>query len=152
MSVDESKIERILGILFTCFGLVLLFLIIPSQIKDVGADFPTPRSFPNIIAGCISFLGILLFISGYRKIGKEDLKIYSLSKKEARLVSISLGLLILYVICLSYLPYIPVTVVVLGLMIWFYGQRNWIKLISVSVCLPLAIYFAFTYLLRLKMP
>jgi hypothetical protein len=152
MTVDESKIERILGIVFICLGLVLLFVIIPWQIKDVGADFPTPRSFPNIIAGCLSILGILLFLSGFRKIGKEDLKIYTLSKKEARLVSISLGLLILYVIGLSFLPYIPVTMAVLGLMIWFYGQKNWIKLVSVAVCVPVAIYYAFSYLLRLKMP
>jgi hypothetical protein len=152
MSVDESKIERILGVVFFLLGLLLLFVIIPWQIKDVGADFPTPRSFPNIIAGCMSVLGVFLFLSGYRKIGKPDLKLYTLSRKEARLVSITLGLLILYVLSLGFLPYIPSTVVVLGLLVWFYGQKSWIKLVATAVCVPVAIYFSFSYLLQLRLP
>ncbi len=152
MSVDESKIERILGVIFFFLGLLLLFVIIPWQIKDVGADFPTPRSFPDIISGSISVLGVALFLSGRRKIGKPDLKTYVLTKKEARLVSITLVLLILYIIALAFLPYIPTTVVVLGLMIWLYGQKNWIKLAVTAVCVPVVIYYSFSYLLQLRLP
>jgi putative tricarboxylic transport membrane protein len=133
-------------------GILLFFIIIPWQVVDVGVELPTPRTFPRFIAAGITVLGIALFVNGRKKVGQTGLKVYSLSKVEARLVGITMGLLIIYVISLHFLPYIPITIVVLGLLMWFYGQRKWIKIISVSIALPLLIYYSFTYLLQLRLP
>lgn len=152
MTLDESKAERIVGLVFTCIGILLFLVVIPWQIKDVGADFPTPRTFPNFIALATAGLGVVLFLTGRKKKGKPDLKHYSLSKKEARLVGITVGLMLLYIFSLYYIPYIPATIVILGLMVWFYGQKSWMKIVGTAVCVPVVIYFSFNYLLQLRLP
>ena len=103
MVLNESKAEKILGVVFTVLGVLLLAVIIPTQIAYVKNAYPQPRFFPNIIAGLMTVLGIVLFASGWRK-GKapkqEDEETYSLGKKETRLVLLTLGIVILYVIIL----------------------------------------------------
>ena len=94
MVLNESKAEKILGVVFTVLGVLLLAVIIPTQIAYVKNAYPQPRFFPNIIAGLMTVLGIVLFASGWRK-GKapkqEDEETYSLGKKETRLVLLTLG-------------------------------------------------------------
>lgn len=103
----------------------------------------------------MTVLGIVLFASGWRK-GKapkqEDEETYSLGKKETRLVLLTLGIVILYVIILHFIPYIPATMVFLAVLITLYGQRNKLKIILPSVLLPIIIYVGFTYGLQLHMP
>lgn len=152
MSLTESKAERILGIVFAALGLMLYVVIIPWQIKDVGAEFPTPRSFPNLLAGLLILLGIVLFASGIKHKDASDQKIYSISKTEAKLVIVTLLLMVIYVISLYFVPYIPATIVILALMIFIYGQRSPVKIAAASVIVPVVIYLAFTYILKFNMP
>ena len=67
MVLNESKAEKILGVVFTVLGVLLLAVIIPTQIAYVKNAYPQPRFFPNIIAGLMTVLGIVLFASGWRK-------------------------------------------------------------------------------------
>ena len=155
MVLNESKAEKILGVVFTVLGVLLLAVIIPTQIAYVKNAYPQPRFFPNIIAGLMTVLGIVLFVSGWRK-GKapkqEDEETYSLGKKETPLVLLTLVIVILYVIILHFIPYIPATMVFLAVLITLYGQRNKLKIILPSVLLPIIIYVGFTYGLQLHMP
>ena len=155
MSLNESKAEKILGIVFTVLGILLLAVIIPSQIAYVKNAYPQPRFFPNLIAGLITVLGVVLFATGLRK-GKqpdqEDGETYSLNLTEARMVLLTLVILGVYVAAMYVIPYIPATMIFLAVMITLYGQRNPFKIVIPSVCLPIIIYLAFTYALKLRMP
>lgn len=154
MSMQESKAEKVIGIISVVFGLLLGFLIIPTQIavaKDT-AWYNQPSFFPNVIAGLFVLLGMLLFLSGVKKKDKKEQETYSLSLQGGKMVLITLGLVGLYVLALSFLPYIPCTIVGLGVLMWLFGQRDLKKLIPVAVLLPIIIYFSFTYLLKLRLP
>lgn len=155
MNIHESKAEKILGIFFTVLGIVLLTVIIPSQIAHVEKAYPQPRFFPDIVAGLIAVLGVVLFLSGLRKerAGKQATEeTYSLNKVEARMVLLTLGIVSLYVAALYFIPYIPATMILLAVLITLYGQRNKVKIILPSVLLPIIIYIGFTYALKLRMP
>ena len=154
MVLHQGKAEKILGVFFTLLGIVLLAVIIPSQIAYVEGGYPQPRFFPNIIAGLMTVLGIALFVSGVRKDKQPspDDETYSLGKKEAQLVLLTLGIIIVYVVCLYFIPYIPTTMILLAVLITLYGQRNKLKIILPSVLLPILIYIGFTYGLKLKLP
>ncbi len=152
MTLSESKSERILGGTFLVVGIVLYFVIIPWQIKDVGAEFPTPRSFPNLLAGILAVLGAVMLCSGYRKKDRPDEATYSMTRAEIGLVLATLGLMTVYVISLYFVPYIPATIVILALMMLIYGQRDPRKLVITSLIVPVAIFLAFTYVLKFKMP
>jgi hypothetical protein len=154
MKLDESKAEQILGIVFAVLGVVLLAVVIPWQIKSVSYDivFNSPRFFPDLISALFIVLGVIMFISGRRKIGTSNQETYSLEKKEALLVLLTLATMVVYTILLYFLPYIPVTIVTLGFLIWAYGQRNWKKIIITAIVLPIIIYLLFSYGLQLRMP
>ncbi len=157
VTLKENKVERMLGITSAVFGLVLAFLIIPAQISVASKTewYNQPRFFPYVISGIFVLMGILLFISGCRKakLAKPDQEEdYSFSAQGTKMVLITLGIMILYVSCLSFLPYIPCTIVGLAVLMWFFGQRDFKKLIPISIVLPIIIYLSFTYLLKLRLP
>lgn len=153
ISLTESKSSRILGVFFIVFALVLFFVIIPTQIKYIPNANPSPRFFPKIIAIMLFGLGTSLLVSGIRGKDKPDQPVvFSLSAKEAKLVGLTMGVLLLYTIVLNFIPYIPATIAALGVLITAYGQKSVKKIIVTSVLLPLIIYFSFTYLLMLKLP
>lgn len=154
MKVTESKAEQILGAVFAVLGVVLIAVVIPWQIKDVPYDiiFNSPRFFPSLISALLAILGVVMFIQGWRKRGKEDQEAYVLEKREAILVALTLGVMAAYTALLYILPYIPVTIAAMALLIWAYGQKSWKKLAIAAIVLPVIIYVMFRFGLSLKMP
>ena len=73
MKQSEGKGNFILGIVFLAFGLILDFLIIPSQIKYIDGGYPQPRFFPYVICSLMAVLGFALAVNGFRKMksGKD---------------------------------------------------------------------------------
>ena len=153
MYLKESKAWMISGIAFLVLGLLMVFIIIPWQIADPSAaDELGPRFFPRIICSSMAVLGALLTYHGYRKRNEENQKTLGVSMQGLKYIAVTFGILIVYVLSLYFLPYMVSTAIGLFLLMYFYGQRNWVKLIGVSVGLPIVIYLSFTYLLMLKLP
>ncbi len=152
MYFNESKAWMVSGIAFFLVGLLMVFVIIPWQIAEVANADVSPRFFPTIVCSIMAILGACLFYHGYRRRHEENQKILGVSLVGLKYIGVTFGILILYVLALNWLPYIAATILALLALMLFYGQRNWIKLIGVSVGLPLLIYFSFTYLLMLKLP
>ena len=154
MKLNESKAEQILGVVFAIVGVICAVVIIPWQIKAVEYDiiFNSPRFFPTLISVLFVVLGIVMFLSGRKKRNAKDQETYSLEKQEAKLVLLTLGTMVVYTILLYFLPYIPVTMVTLGFLIWAYGQKDWKKIVITAILLPILIYVGFTYGLQLRMP
>ena len=154
MHLKESKAEQIIGIVFVALGLIAALIVIPMQIKEVSYDiiFNSPRFFPTVIAMLFILLGAALFVSGLRKKDAEEQEEYSLGAKEAKLVLITLGTMVVYTALLYFLPYIPVTMLVLAFLIWIYGQKSWKKIVITALVLPVIIYISFRYGLMLRMP
>ncbi len=154
MSLKEGKAEIILGAFFAILGILFLALIIPAQIKYVEGAYPQPRFFPSLICALMSVLGISLLIGGIRKKkeDKEDQEVYTLKWKEAKLVLITLGILIVYVLAMEVVPYLPATIIVTGTLVALYGQKNIWKIVLTALILPTIIYFGMTYGLMIKLP
>jgi len=154
MSLKESKAEQIIGIVFAVLGVLFAAVIIPWQIKAVKCDmlFNSPRFFPEAIAVLFIVLGACMFVFGRKKKDAADQETYSLGKKEAKLVLLTLGVMVVYTVLLYFLPYVPVTIVTLGFLIWAYGQKSWKKIVIAAVVLPILIYVSFHYGLSLRMP
>lgn len=154
MKVTENKAKRILGIVFAVLGVVLITVVIPWQIKEVSCDiiFNSPRFFPSLVSALLAAMGVVMFVQGWWKRGREDQETYVLEKREAILVFLTLGVMVVYTALLYVLPYIPVTIAAMAFLIWTYGQRNWKKLVVAAIVLPIIIYVMFRFGLSLKMP
>ena len=99
-------------------------------------------------------LGISLCIQGIRKKKKdsEDQETYSFKWKETRLVLITLGIIILYVASMYFIPYLPATIVATGVLVALYGQKKIWKIILTAALVPVIIYVGMTYGLMIRLP
>ena len=155
VTLNESKSDIILGVVFLVFSLALLFVIIPTQIADVGAEFPSPRFFSRMCGVLMLVLSILLLLQGVRKkakMEKDPGEVVTFHTSGVRRSALILLVQVVAVAALTVLPYVPVTIVMLLALMLILGQRKKVILIGVSVILPLLVYFFFTYGLRLVLP
>lgn len=157
MFLKESKAWIIAGLFFFVLGIAMVFVIIPWQIAEVKDVLVTARFFPRIICAIMAILGADLAYLGYRKgqkaaaAGIEERKL-GVSMTGAKYIAVTFGVLALYVISFSFCPFIISTPILMFVLMLFYGQRSKVKLIGVSVLLPVITYLAFTYLLQLRLP
>ena len=156
MHIKESKANQIAGIFFVILGLVLAFIVIPTQIEDVTQRFDgvivSARFFPRVFSIFMAIMGVLLFRQGCREKNKPNQAQIGVTTKGLKLILVTFAILIAYVLLLYFVPYVAATIPILALLIWVYGQRNIIKIVAVSAGVPVVIYFAFTYLLKLVLP
>ena len=157
MFLKESKAWIVAGLFFFVLGIAMVFVIIPWQIAEVKDVLVTARFFPRIICAIMAILGADLAYLGYRKgqkaaaPGIEERKL-GVSMTGAKYIVVTFGVLALYVISFSFCPFIISTPILMFVLMLFYGQRSKVKLIGVSVLLPVITYLAFTYLLQLRLP
>lgn len=154
MSLKEGKAEVILGIFFTVIGILCLTVIIPNQIKFVENAYPQPRFFPNLICALSTVLGIALFVGGLRKskANSDNQEEYTFRAHEVKLVLITLGIMILYVISMYFIPYLPATIIATGALIAIYGQKKIWKILLAAILVPVLIYIGLTYGLQIRLP
>ena len=154
MSLKEGKAEIWLGAFFTVVGIIFLAVIIPTQIKYVEGGYPQPRFFPDLISALTVVLGISLFIQGIRKhkADSDNQEVYTFRWNEMRLVLLTLGVIILYVISMYFIPYLPATIVATGVLVALYGQKKIWKIILTALLVPGIIYVGMTYGLMIRLP
>ncbi|MDT8903443.1 tripartite tricarboxylate transporter TctB family protein [Anaeroselena agilis] len=152
MEISESRAEQAGGIILGVFSLLLYFVIIPAEIADVRGMGVSPRFMPQAVGILLFILAVSLFISGYRKRDRQGQKTYSLSRHEAKLVVKSLAVVAAYIVAFDMVGYLIPTIVVLGLLMYMYGQRKKKVLFSVALGLPVMIYLFFTKVLHMVLP
>ena len=161
ITLKESKVDKIWGVICTVFGLIMIFLIIPKQIRvfDMYPWYNSARLMPYLYSALFIICGIALFISGMRKAkigGAKDPDCVTFKKDNMITLLIFVAVMALYIVLLDVLPihYCIVTAVFLGFLMWFCGLRgsmkNYIILVAVAVILPILIYVGFYYGLHIR--
>lgn len=154
MSIKEGKAEIWLGAFFAVLGVLCLVWIIPTQIKYVENAYPQPRFFPDVIAALTVVLGAWLCIGGVRKhkANKEGQEVYTFKWNEVRLVLITLGVLVVYILLMNWVPYLPATIVATGVLVALYGQKKIWKILLTAILVPVIIWVGMTYGLKIRLP
>ena len=152
MNIPESKVDQAGGLILGVFSLLLYFVIIPAEVVDVHKFGLSPRFLPETVSLFLLFLACSLFVSGYRKKGQENQKIYTVNPQELKLIGKSLALFVLYVIAFDLFGYMIPTIIALSIFMYMYGQRKIKLLATISIGLPIAIYLFFTKALQMVLP
>lgn len=152
MKITESSVEKYGGLLLAVFSLILYFIIIPLQVGDVKNAVVTPQSLPKALTLFMVFLSVCLSISGYHKSKNSNQKIYTINFSEVKLVLLSLAVIAVYILVIKYLGYLITTVIALAILMYAFGQRKLIKILSVSILVPIAIQLFFTNLMKIYLP
>ena len=157
MVLKESQTEKLWGVISVVLGILLCAWIIPTQIKSVPQSpwYNSPRFFPYLLAGLLIICGLYLFYTGVRRAKKsEDPTCCTFHLAEIRIVSITLLMLVVYTLAMSYLPfhYILISALVMTFLMFLCGQRSWLLMAVVSIVLTSSIYFSFKYGLHIRFP
>lgn len=142
--------DKIIGITIISFSLILYFYLIPNFVTEGQvADTMSPRFFPKLGTILIGFGGASLFLSSFvknRDSCDKDKKIRSVLGPTLLIFAFSVFIFIFYKI-----GYVYAAPIFISSLMFIFGSRNYINIISISIIVSVAIYIIFTYGLNLPL-
>lgn len=147
--------EIISGLIFLIFGIVL-WIMIPSQIKTMESSAITAQTFPRIIIGGLVLFSAGLLLQGI--FGKEKKVLVIMketfqteqAKKELRSL-VYILILIAYCFLVKPLGYLVSTLLLVLAVMLFYRARKW-YFYAIPLGTVCIIYLVFKMALRVSLP
>lgn len=136
--------NRLLGLFFACFGLLLLFVVIPRQTEVIAYGWMRPQSLPNAAAVVIVVAGAFL---AFRPRGVVDFE-----WRQAGGAALYLGLVIAGVYLIALYGFEVVAPLIAMAVMLLAGERRpaWLALGAAGI--PFVIWLAVTVLLDRPLP
>jgi len=132
---------------FIAVGIALLFYVMANQFKDIPVQDTGPAFMPQLYAGILVILAILLFINSIK--AKDNSKSSSSNSKLVFLTMLLITLLISLIPVLGFYIVTPLAVVAFLLMC---KEKNLFILIGLPLGIVLFIYVLFQKLLLVPIP
>ena len=143
--ISEYKAQIGCGIFFAAFAIILYFILIPSQIEVTRQQIgQSPRFFPELLAGLLFLFAVGLTASGWRMRDKKNQKEIVFEAKEVKLVLVTLAIISLQTIGFAFIGYLIPAILAMAVCMYAYGQRNWLKIVLISVLVPVGIKYLFS--------
>ncbi|NIO20065.1 MAG: hypothetical protein GTN76_04805 [Candidatus Aenigmarchaeota archaeon] len=141
--MKRKYLDKISAIILIVFGLIVYFILIPTQIGKDKMGLPS-AFFPELSIFALAGLSLLLFIKAHfeRKPEGEEI-IFHMSREEFLRLMVILVMMSLYVILLHFVGFIISSPVILGLLMYYSGQRKWKIILPIIVFIPVIIYLFF---------
>ena len=180
ISFDELRIENmnithkykmniVQGALVIGFSLFIIYLTLTSFIEDefsMGGSFASATFYPQLIAGVMIFLSILLIVTALIPNKKESTSVSERKKaavvdKKADSNNLPAGrkmfwgpaiFLVLYTFCLDKFGYILTTPVFMGALFWSLEIRRWKTIVLLSIVSSGIVYILFSVGLDVLFP
>jgi len=159
------KPDIVPAVLLILFSIILYCFIIPDQIhvpSQVKSEFLSPAFAPKVFTlflGLMSLILLLNTIIPSRKYSPDDLATPDTKPKDKKnllkeegLVAAILIICCIFTISIEYLGMVIPSVLFMGIMMAYFGQRKWILIIVIMILLPLILYFFFHDLARVVLP
>lgn len=123
---------------------IVLFALLPSQVKITGQSGITSRTIPMLLGGILILCGATLFIKGAIQ-KREDYKEINLGDELRKLVF--MVMLVVYVFAISYIGFMTASLIFSMVLLAFIGERKKARFAVVAVSVAV-IYVTFHYLLK----
>lgn len=119
------------------------FLIASFSIEDEAS-----RTFPQVICGLTILLSTLFLISVLRGHYTND----DVNLKGTGLAIFMAGIILLYILAITFVGYYIATVLFLPIGMLILGQRSWKVIVGIDIGVILFVYLFFGILLSMQMP
>lgn len=146
-----------IGLFMVGICLAVYFLAIPTIPEDVWAGRRTgltSKFLPKIITVSMMILGALLVMNEY--IPLESRKAIAvrieMTRQEKTRALVTMLIIANYVYMVSLFGFLFPTMLALGMLMWYYGERNWAVIVLTSVGLSWALYYFFGKIMMLLLP
>ncbi len=168
IELKKTRVNIILALLFILISLFLFYFAIPWGIPiraswggDIGVDSRTFPKFTAISMGLVSFLFLVVSLIKYRHLksmtqaqiegGKPSQPSEKMSSKEEGRALITFLLFVLYAVLLSTIGFIPSTLIVPPLILYFLGERKVWNYVGVYIFGGI-LFVIFQLLLKVQLP
>lgn len=128
-----------------CYGVLIARLPSRDLPNTLGAAF-----VPWVLAGLLALLSLMLLVGTI--ISKSEDTPVSIPKRDLFGIAGLLLLIALYIKLMSYLGFIPVTIVFLALLTWVAGSRKPLGIIVFSVTTTTIVYLLFQKFFSVQLP
>jgi len=128
------------GIFLALLGLATL-LVLPFQVQSANG-----AAYPRVIATLLLLFGVLVTLLAKKS---ESKRIVALSDP---LLLLSLGLVFCAVVLIRVAGFYPTIIVMLPLLLYLFGERNFKKTIPYTLVMTGIIYFLIDYTLGSSLP
>lgn len=158
---NREKEYWFLGSGFLAFALVLFYIVIPWQITPQPGELISSDIFPRLATVVIAILGIGFLYDAYRmrKIGKTDSVRYSSVEEEENVEKMdwfsfcaSIGVLLLYVLCLYLFGFIISTMFFLVLTMKKFGVGSIWKCLVIAAVVVVVLSLLFQSFMLIRLP
>lgn len=140
------------GLIFVgCCAAIAIFFLIPALGMPGGTSdgAPGPGYFPIIVSLVILVLCVLLVFK-YLKDDKKYFQQTETQRKNLPKLLITAGAIVLYTILFMFVPFIPLTIVFMVFLNWYFGKK-WVYNIVFSIVFTLVLYFVFSKFLHVML-
>ena len=155
--IDRKKINfnTVSAIIFIAIG-IFLYIVIPSQIDKpliqlaIGQFNLPPEPFPKIMAVSMIILGSWFFYKSFFIVQVNELK--NLDKEAITNVIVTLTMMAIYVPLMVGLGFVVGSAIMILAMSTYFGNRNYIFGVLISIILPMLIFVIFRRVLLVELP
>ena len=155
--IDRKKINfnTVSAIIFIAIG-IFLYIVIPSQIDKpliqlaIGQFNLPPELFPKIMAVSMIILGSWFFYKSFFIVQVNELR--NLDKEAITNVIVTLTMMAIYVPLMVGLGFVVGSAIMILAMSTYFGNRNYIFGVLISIILPMLIFVIFRRVLLVELP
>lgn len=150
--VSEHKTVQGIAIGLFIISLLLLFVAIPANIKDVTTFGVTPRFLPQVYSVLLALLSIWLFFEGKHAKNKKEKKYYEMTANQIKVAVLTIVIMALDIFIMQYLGFMITNAITIAALMWLYGERNIRKILIISIVSVIVINKFFEVVLKLYLP
>lgn len=140
----SNPTDRLCGVFFVLFALMLFFYLIPTQVETVDYGAIRPKTMPQILSIIIGLFGAVLML---RPADGSDLRQVRWGKSALLIALLSGGLWLIGQFGFVFIAS-PLALILMLVM----GERRWHWLGVGVICMPALIWFVVTILLERPLP
>jgi hypothetical protein len=136
---------------------VVVYLIIPIEIQELmrydASTGLSPAVFPKLSVFLIAGFSIVLIVSGLRwkhGVPSEDRRALGMGSR-ARVIT-TFMIILAYVFLIGILGYLVITPLALGLLMWYFGERRWLLILSIAILTTAGLFGFFRYIMYIILP
>jgi len=146
-----------IGLFMVVICLAVYFLAIPTIPEDIWAGRRTgltSKFLPKIITVSMMILGALLVMNEYIPLeSREAIEVRTeMTRQEKTRALVTMLMIASYVYMVSLFGFLFPTMLALGMLIWYFGERNWAVIVLTSVGLSWALFYFFGKTMMLLLP
>lgn len=136
---------------------VVVYLIIPIEIQELmrydASTGLSPAVFPKLSVFLIAGFSGVLILYGLRSKGVapgEDRR--SLRMENRARVITTFIIILAYVYLIGILGYLVITPLALALLMWYFGERRWLLILSLAILTTTGLFCFFRYIMYIILP